>query len=1295
MGRGAWGSSAGGTTWASSGVSGTMSCALPAYWQCAPGANLQLSNSNLTSIPRGKSISSRPVKEVDWRSGGRGGRRRRRAAAANGGRQLGSSNHSRVLPGQMGSRNHCRELPEDQGYESGDEVDDEGDGGGGEFGLEGDEQPAAELVGTMSCALPAYRQCAQGANDLSSISNLTPIPRDKLTSSRMEEAKVRRQRRRKRHRGKKKSMQTSVDLKLLHINPRGWVSKRAAILDVINSVQPDYVNVNETQLRGENKVHIKGYNCFSKNRKDMAGGGICSAVVGSLKEQTVRVVEGGEEDEWQAVRLNHIRPAITIINVYGEQEGRSSKDEVRAKWGRLLKVLEEARLRGDHCLLVGDMNKQVGNDHLGVPGNHPEVTPGGQLIRDLVESGNWVLVNAMEEKVEGGPFTRQDPASGRQSCLDLWLCTDGLVPHVKSLVIDSERKMTVARPVWRRGRWQLTHSDHYTMLLTLQNLPTGRQSEKGNKEVGWNLARKNGWEKYKQLTEAKSESIKKVVENEELDIEEVVEKFERIENKIKFEAFGKTSRKVKVIKIDVPKKDGKNAEKARELIDKQSKMIEEEVEKIRKSTKGKVGQIYKIAKELKGAVPNQANAIKDPETKKLVVEQSEIKKVSLKYCKKVLEKNEPKGGMKKMFEVREKLNEERLSEKDGEGFEATKEVFDEVLAKFKANNKRSHDFLMKASDDFKDSVFLLCKRIIESESVPKKFRESTLHQIWKRKPGTRKEDLEANRYIHCKEWLPRTVEAMVVKEMESVIKKATSRFQIGGVAGHRPQEHIFSVKSVIGKYIYEKKMIILVCYDISGFFDKEVLGDVMDELHSIGVNPRAQRLFYKLNEATRVKVRTGCGDSEWGEVGDILGQGSGGAAKVSALNLSRKLDRVFDGSTEMARYGGVKQHPYSFQDDVLIPVESVEDLSAVNVKMTEVMNMMQTELNKTKSGYILMGTKEQKEKVRERTKEEPVRCGDFEMKELKEEKWLGDYFAGGLKESVRMTIKKREAKIRRASFEIINIVKDYRAQRIGGFMTGLVLWETCAIPSLIYNCSTWVGIGKEEIKLLNSMQDYFLRLLWGTGPGAPKVALRADTGTRSMESRIWREKIMLIYHVSHLEDGDLAKEMMEEQVSNNWPGLVKEVDELCKMLQLEDPKVTQDGKKAYNEMVKKACRWKDEALMKEEMSKMKEKKMRTMFYEDLEMKEYVKSGTLYSARKTWEVRSYMMDVAGNYPGHKKYKATMWRCQACDLEVKENQEHLTVCEGYEDLRGDADLGNEKELVEFFNRVMGRRKEKEWN
>ena len=68
---------------------------------------------------------------------------------------------------------------------------------------------------------------------------------------------------------------------------------------------------------------------------------------------------------------------------------------------------------------------------------------------------------------------------------------------------------------------------------------------------------------------------------------------------------------------------------------------------------------------MKGEALNQAHAVKDPETKRLVVEQSEIKSISLKFCKKVLERNEPKKEMEKMFEMRKTLNEERLSENVG------------------------------------------------------------------------------------------------------------------------------------------------------------------------------------------------------------------------------------------------------------------------------------------------------------------------------------------------------------------------------------------------------------------------------------------------------------------------------------------------------------------------------------------------------------------------------------------------------------------------------------------------------
>jgi hypothetical protein len=363
--------------------------------------------------------------------------------------------------------------------------------------------------------------------------------------------------------------------------------------------------------------------------------------------------------------------------------------------------------------------------------------------------------------------------------------------------------------------------------------------------------------------------------------------------------------------------------------------------------------------------------------------------------------------------------------------------------------------------------------------------------------------------------------------------------------------------------------------------------------------------------------------------------------------------------------------------------------------MSEVMTMMQTTLNRDKSGYIFMGTKKQVEEARERVRECPVKCGDFIMKELKEEKWLGDYMVGGLKESVMITIKRRESKTRRASYEIVNIVKDYRAQLVGGFQTGLVLWESCVIPSLLYNSSTWVKMGKEEEKAVEDIQDYFLRLLWGAGPGTPRVALRADTATRSMVARIWKEKILLLYHISHLEVEELARDMMDEQVKHGWPGLVTEVRNLCDILRLEDARTTRKDRAEYARDVKKACRWRDEAMMKQAMEGMKDKKMRTMYQDSLDMKEYVKNGDLYTARSTWEVRSHMLRVAGNYPGHNKYAATGWRCQACSLEVREDQEHLASCSGYSEFRTGKNLRNESKLVEFFKNVMAKRKTMGWD
>ena len=108
-------------------------------------------------------------------------------------------------------------------------------------------------------------------------------------------------------------------------------------------------------------------------------------------------------------------------------------------------------------------------------------------------------------------------------------------------------------------------------------------------------------------------------------------------------------------------------------------------------------------------------------------------------------------------------------------------------------------------------------------------QKTTLHMIWKRKGLP--EIMKNNRFIHMKEYLARLCEAMVVGMMRGKIFESASVFQIGGQAGHSIEEHIYSIKSLIGLMEMQGKGVILTLVDIIAFFDREDILDVLSLIH--------------------------------------------------------------------------------------------------------------------------------------------------------------------------------------------------------------------------------------------------------------------------------------------------------------------------------------------------------------------------------------------------------------------------------------------------------------------------------
>jgi hypothetical protein len=554
----------------------------------------------------------------------------------------------------------------------------------------------------------------------------------------------------------------------------------------------------------------------------------------------------------------------------------------------------------------------------------------------------------------------------------------------------------------------------------------------------------------------------------------------------------------------------------------------------------------------------------------------------------------------------------------------------------------------------------------------------------------KKEILSDNRFIHSKTWMPRLAEALVVEEgMKKPLVENSTIYQIGGQSKHRPEELIFSMKSVFAKERKEKNPIIIQCWDISKFFDKEMIEDALLTCYKRDVNPKAVRLWAKLNENTKIKVKTGVGESESVDVGAVVGQGTIGGALVSQAVLDEGVkDHFIPGGEDELNYGKAKMGPCMFQDDLIHAATTTLKARAASEKINLVMKKHALKLNKDKSVLIIMGSKAQKKTILEELNMNPIMCGDVKMNVKEADKWLGQQLsAGGLAESVATTVEVREAKIRGAALEIANIVNDWRSEASGGMNTALLLWEACIIPSLLQGASTWMEISAKTLKKLNSLQQWFLRLILQVGPGTPLAALGWETGIMDMKLRIYKEKLSMILHLKDLDEHSLASQIYQEQVEKGWPGLAKEAKEICEELQIEDVNTTTKTNGEFKILVKRAIETRNEEMLKQQAQN--KQKCGKIMKEKYGRKNYMTEKKIEDVRFIFKSRVGLLPFAGNFTHDKKFSKTNWLCR-CGM--KEIESHLTSgsCPIYGDIwQGRGDLRKDENLVKFFSAVLERR------
>ena len=363
--------------------------------------------------------------------------------------------------------------------------------------------------------------------------------------------------------------------------------------------------------------------------------------------------------------------------------------------------------------------------------------------------------------------------------------------------------------------------------------------------------------------------------------------------------------------------------------------------------------------------------------------------------------------------------------------------------------------------------------------------------------------------------------------------------------------------------------------------------------------------------------------------------------------------------------------------------------------MEAAMKRKQLDLNISKCSLIMFGNKRRAETIRSNiNKLGSLKIGNNQIMAKEKDAYLGDILhEGGLAISAETTINHRYGRIFSSIIEVSAILDDFRIDTIGGLVAGHEIYELALLPSLLNNADVWVELNTSSVSKLDALQNAMFRNLFGVPAATPIPLLRFDLGSLTMEERVNKKKLNLLYHLKSLKNESLAGEIFELQSKYRFPGLVTECRKLIETYKL--PNIIDEklnlSKVQWKSLVKNSIH--DESLktIRQEFKRFSKLENKNLEDEELEIKPYVKNMKLRNARTNFRIRGSMLKTKMNMKHNEVFANDLWKCDDC-LSM-DSQAHIIWCPAYAPLREGKNLKNDADLVTYYQQVMKIREENE--
>ena len=505
--------------------------------------------------------------------------------------------------------------------------------------------------------------------------------------------------------------------------------------------------------------------------------------------------------------------------------------------------------------------------------------------------------------------------------------------------------------------------------------------------------------------------------------------------------------------------------------------------------------------------------------------------------------------------------------------------------------------------------------------------------------------------------------------------------QMGGRRGKGCRNNIFILNGIIHEILKSKKkqQLIFQIYDYAQMFDSINLKEAISDIYDYGFKNDMLTLVYKANVKTHMAVNTTHGLTERQTVENTVLQGDTFGSILASVQVNT-----------IGKYCEKSGYGYKYKNKLSIPILGLVDdiigISEVGFKaqqMNAIINVKTAEkglrFGPLKCKTMVIGgdtrcglgndftvdnwiVEHVTDTQTEETKLKESYDGKIPIDSVQQQKYLGFVISNsGDNLANIMNVKKKSIGIIRKILEKLNglKLKEYY------FECGIILMNVILRGSILYAAECYYDLKEKELRIIERIEEGFMRKLLKTTAGCPIVQLYLELGQIPARYQIMKLRILFLKSMLHeKEDSRISlflKLQLEESKKGDWISTcMADLKYLSISESLEGLKKI--SRNQFRKMIDKKIREKAFDYLK---SKQK-KKGSDIKYTDFEMSEYLMPNDLNidieSQQYLFSIRNGMVNIPANYGSESQ----------CICGEKEIMEHIYSCEK---------LNFEKEEVNF--------------